>query len=96
MSYRFDEMLFHPKRLELMQLLDMNGVPCRFIDLRNLLKMTDGNLSSHLRALQKHGIVEISKTFNKNKPETKVVLSDKGRREFDLLKIWFQENFLEI
>jgi len=53
-----------------------------FTQLRNTLKMTDGNLTTHIRTLQKSGYVVVSKRFNENRPLTTCKLSAIGIRAF--------------
>ena len=51
-------------------------------DLRNLLGMTDGNLTSHLRILQEAGLVALSKSTGEARPQTTCVLTECGRGAF--------------
>ena len=53
-----------------------------FLFLQNQLKMTPGNLSSHLSKLEDAGYVEIVKEFVERKPHTALKLTEKGREEF--------------
>jgi DNA-binding MarR family transcriptional regulator len=53
-----------------------------FTDLRNLLGMTDGNLTSHLRILQEAGVVSLTKSSGDNRPQTTCTLTDSGRSAF--------------
>ena len=53
-----------------------------FTELRNALKMTDGNLTTHIRTLQKSGYVSVSKSFRKNRPLTTCTLTANGIRAF--------------
>ncbi len=53
-----------------------------YTDLRNLLGMTDGNLTSHLRILQEAGLVSLSKSTGEARPQTQCFLSDAGRSAF--------------
>lgn len=53
-----------------------------FTQLRNTLKMTDGNLTTHIRTLQKSGYVVVSKRFNENRPLTTCKLSAIGTKAF--------------
>ncbi len=53
-----------------------------FTELRNALKMTDGNLTTHIRTLQKSGYVSVSKSFRKNRPLTTCALTANGIRAF--------------
>lgn len=53
-----------------------------FNSLKELLDATDGNLSSHLAALEKHELIEIQKQFIGRKPNTSYRITDKGREAF--------------
>ena len=53
-----------------------------YTDLRNLLGMTDGNLTSHLRILQEAGLVSLSRSAGENRPQTTCVLTEAGRCAF--------------
>ena len=54
-----------------------------FTELRNSLKMTDGNLPTHIRTLQKSGYISVSKSFRENRPLTTCVLTVSGIRAFN-------------
>ncbi|MGH3436470.1 MAG: transcriptional regulator [Sciscionella sp.] len=53
-----------------------------FPRLQELLDMTAGNLSTHLRKLEDAGYVEIAKTHRRRTPVTQVALTEPGRRAF--------------
>jgi DNA-binding MarR family transcriptional regulator len=53
-----------------------------FPRLQQLLGMSAGNLSTHLRKLEDAGYVEITKTHHRRTPVTYVTLSGHGRRAF--------------
>lgn len=53
-----------------------------FNTLKELLGVTDGNLASHLSALEKNGFIEVQKEFVGRKPRTTYVATAFGRREF--------------
>jgi DNA-binding MarR family transcriptional regulator len=53
-----------------------------FLFLQHQLKMTPGNLSSHLSKLEEAGYVEIIKEFIERKPHTALKLTKKGRGAF--------------
>jgi DNA-binding HxlR family transcriptional regulator len=48
--------------------------------LKNMVKATDGNLSSHLRKLEDVGYISVNKSFVNRKPQTKYKITEKGRR----------------
>ena len=54
-----------------------------FPRLQELLEMTAGNLSTHLRKLEDAGYVEITKTHERRTPVTYVALTRTGRRAFE-------------
>jgi DNA-binding MarR family transcriptional regulator len=54
-----------------------------FPRLQELLEMTAGNLSTHLRKLEDAGYVEIIKTHQRRTPVTYVQLTRNGRRAFE-------------
>ena len=53
-----------------------------FGDLRRLCGLTDGNLSRHLSVLQEAGLVEVTKSFERNRPQTRVAITAEGRKRF--------------
>lgn len=50
--------------------------------LKENLKLTDGNLASHLKALEKLEYVEVKKEFVGRKPNTKYIVSKTGKVAF--------------
>jgi DNA-binding MarR family transcriptional regulator len=53
-----------------------------FGDLKRLCGLTDGNLSRHLQVLSDAGLVEISKGYDQNRPQTVCRITPAGRRRF--------------
>lgn len=53
-----------------------------FTELKDLLDVTQGNLSVHLRKLEDAGYVAIDKSFVGRKPLTRVRLTEAGRAAF--------------
>lgn len=53
-----------------------------FTELKDLLEVTQGNLSVHLRKLEEAGYVAIDKSFVGRKPLTRVRLTEAGRAAF--------------
>lgn len=53
-----------------------------FTEIRDLLKMTDGNLSVHLRTLQEAGYVAVTKSYQNRRPLTTCTLTVTGREAF--------------
>jgi DNA-binding MarR family transcriptional regulator len=58
------------------------GDSITFPRLRELLGLTDGNLSAHLRKLEAAGYVVSEKTFRRRTPVTYVSLTEEGRVAF--------------
>ncbi len=52
------------------------------MDLKNLLELTQGNLTIHLQKLEEGGYVAVQKEFARRKPRTTVRIKPKGRRAF--------------
>ena len=50
-----------------------------FNTLKELLGVTDGNLASHMKYLEKMGYVEVRKEFVNRKPMTKYLASKEGK-----------------
>ena len=81
--YAHLERIFHePGRLTIMS--DLLGAPngLTFTELKKNSDLTDGNLSRHLKALEKSNAVTIKKNFVKNRPQTTIALSKRGRKDF--------------
>ncbi len=53
-----------------------------FTQLRDMLKVTDGNLSVHARMLSEAGYVRIEKGYVERRPRTTLSLTAKGRAAF--------------
>ena len=53
-----------------------------FNELKDLLELTDGNLASHLRALEDAQYVSVKKQFSGRKPLTTYRATDMGERAF--------------
>lgn len=68
-------------RLGIMSILMVNDY-ADFNFLKENLKLTDGNLASHLKALEKLEYVEVKKEFVGRKPNTKYIVSKTGKVAF--------------
>jgi DNA-binding HxlR family transcriptional regulator len=51
--------------------------------LKNMVKTTDGNLSTHLRKLEDAGYVSSKKRFVDRKPQTKYKITEKGKHALE-------------
>ena len=54
-----------------------------FTALKELLGVTDGNLATHLKALESHKYVIVMKQFINKKPNTSYQITDMGRKAFE-------------
>lgn len=69
-------------RLQIMSILIANEY-YDFNSLKELLGVTDGNLASNLKNLEKEGYISIEKSFIDRKPNTKYRKTDKGQKAFE-------------
>lgn len=53
-----------------------------FNSLKELLGVTDGNLASHLKALEKEQYINVNKSFLGRKPNTNYEATTKGKTAF--------------
>jgi DNA-binding HxlR family transcriptional regulator len=70
-------------RLGIMSALMVNDT-LDFNALKELLGLTDGNLASHLKALEQQNIIVVSKKFIGRKPSTNYKATLQGRELFRL------------
>lgn len=54
-----------------------------FNALKEFLDVTDGNLATHLKALEKEEFIGMEKSFLNRKPNTKYYMTKKGKVAFD-------------
>lgn len=78
---QLDRVIHEKGRLSIMSLLAASP-ELSFTELRDQLRMTDGNLTQHLRTLQQAGYVAITKTFHNRRPLTTCSLTAAGRAAF--------------
>lgn len=76
-----NKMLEHRVRLQIMSALITNNL-FDFISLKEMLGVTDGNLASHIKALEKEKYISVSKSFVDRKPNTKYKITERGRNAF--------------
>lgn len=68
-------------RLGIMSALVVND-HLNFNALKNLLEVTDGNLASHLKSLEKSGYITVKKEFLDRKPNTRYYATKEGKDAF--------------
>jgi len=78
---QLDKVLEHRIRLQIMSALVANDA-FEFNALKELLNVTDGNLASHIKALEREKYLTVLKSFVEKKPNTKYKITDRGRSAF--------------
>lgn len=53
-----------------------------FNALKETLNVTDGNLASHIKALEKEKYISVTKSFVDRKPNTKYKITERGKTSF--------------
>jgi DNA-binding PadR family transcriptional regulator len=69
-------------RLGIMSILAVNE-DVDFLTFRELLDLTDGNLSSHLSALEAMEYITVKKEFVGKKPKSSYRITETGRKVFN-------------
>jgi DNA-binding transcriptional ArsR family regulator len=77
-----DRLIHERARLGVLTSLIAHPTGLTFGDLKQLCGLTDGNLSRHLRVLEKAGLVEIVKGYEGNRPQTVCRITRSGRTRF--------------
>lgn len=77
----YDKLFENRVRLGVMSVLAAND-SYDFVSLRQMLGVTDGNLTTHLRALETAGYVTSVKQFIGRKPNTSYSITEQGRCAF--------------
>jgi DNA-binding MarR family transcriptional regulator len=81
-AVRLNKAIHQKARLGIMSIL-MALEEAEFNYLKERLKLTDGNLSSHLSLLEKEKYIKIKKKFVRKKPKTLCQITDIGRQAFE-------------
>ena len=77
---KLDKIIHEKWRLAIMALLASRRIRS-FQELKAELKMSDGNLITHMRTLHKQGLVSVTKEI-RGRPQTTYALTAKGRSAF--------------
>ena len=77
-----ERLIYERIRLGIMSALSVNS-SMSFVELKALLKTTDGNLSKHARKLEDAGYISCNKGFSERVPRTEYSLTAKGKRVFE-------------
>ncbi len=78
---QLDKVIHEKSRMAIMSMLAASP-DMSFTELRDALNMTDGNLTTHIRTLQKAGYVAVAKSFQDNRPLTTCSLTEDGKTAF--------------
>jgi len=80
-----DEIIHQSIRLQISAILHARapGEAMEFKLLKSLLRLTDGNLASHIATLEKAGYVALRKDFVGKKQRTQIALTRAGRKAFE-------------
>jgi DNA-binding MarR family transcriptional regulator len=77
-----DRVIHERARLSILTSLITNPRGLTFNDLKQLCSLTDGNLSRHLRVLEKANLVEIVKGQERNRPLTVCRITAGGQNKY--------------
>ncbi|HET8827283.1 MAG TPA: transcriptional regulator [Terriglobales bacterium] len=77
-----DRVIHERARLSVLTSLIANAKGLTFNDLKQLCSLTDGNLSRHLRVLEKANLIEIVKGHDKNRSLTICRITSTGRKRY--------------
>ena len=77
-----DRLIHEPARLLIMAHLYVVEA-ADFLYLMNQTGLTFGNLSSHMTRLEEAGYIEVEKSFVDKRPNTRLSLTDAGRKAFE-------------
>jgi DNA-binding MarR family transcriptional regulator len=69
-------------RLGIMSVLAVNDM-LDFTSLREYLDVTDGNLATHLKTLEREGFIGVEKSFIDRKPNTRYYMTRAGKKAFN-------------
>lgn len=79
---QLDRTIHEKGRLSIMTLLASRIEPWAFQDLKSQLDMSDGNLITHLRTLEKAEFIAGEKLTGDGRSQTRYVLTEAGRAAF--------------
>ena len=81
-DYRaIDDVIHSRVRLAIMSYL-ASARAAEFTELKKVLKVSDGNLSTHLKKLEDHSYVKTEKGFIGRKPQTMIEITEEGTKAF--------------
>jgi DNA-binding MarR family transcriptional regulator len=78
---QLDRVIHEKGRLAIMSMLAAS-LELSFTEMRDALGMTDGNLTTHIKALQQEGYVSVAKSYQNRRSLTTCSLTPSGRKAF--------------
>jgi DNA-binding MarR family transcriptional regulator len=78
---QLDRVIHEKGRFGILSMLAANP-ELSFTELRDMLAMTDGNLTTHIRTLQEAGYVSVTKSYRNNRPLTTCSMTAAGKKAF--------------
>ena len=78
-ALQLDRLIHEQARLAIVSALAASQA-LTFRELKEFLRLTDGNLSVHCRKLEAAGYIDCDKTFERRVPKTTYRLTEKGRK----------------
>ena len=77
-----DRVIHEKARLSILTSLMTHPNGLSFGDLKRLCGLTDGNLSRHIKVLQKADLVSVTKGYEGNRPHTSCAITQMGQKQF--------------
>jgi len=78
---QINKIIHEPTRLGILKILSL-GYDADFIFLKKELEISDGNLASHLKALENAGYLSCKKQFIARKPHSTYSITPQGQQSF--------------
>lgn len=95
----FPHKIFNPNRLSILITLKIKEEEkkeaIRFHNLKHSLKLTDGNLASHLRTLEQEGYISTSSIIDGKRQKTFISITPKGLEVLNMFS-YMMENILKV
>jgi predicted transcriptional regulator len=70
-------------KIRLQMLASLSVSDLTYKELKEICHCGDGNMATHTKKLIAEGYLEVIKKFVNNKPQTRYILTDYGRNEFE-------------
>lgn len=77
-----NRLIHEPARLSIMTALSVVQ-SADFTFLKKITGLSVGNLSNHLSKLEEGGLIQITKTFVRNRPNTQITISAEGKQAIE-------------